>query len=48
MKPGDPFGDLMNAPAKRLLPEGVHASFKLKAATPYPSGVVGLHYERER
>jgi hypothetical protein len=20
----------------------------LKAATPYPSGVVGLHYERER
>lgn len=33
---------------KRLLPEGVHASFKLKAATPYPSGVVGLHYERER
>jgi dihydrofolate reductase len=33
---------------KRLLPERVHATFKLKAATPYPSGVVGLHYERER
>jgi dihydrofolate reductase len=119
MKPGDPFGDLMNAPAKyvvskslekpiwrnttiirdnvvdavrklkaapgksiltdgshelvhtllehdlvdelhlllyplilgggkRLLPERVHATFKLKAATPYPSGVVGLHYERDR
>jgi dihydrofolate reductase len=33
---------------KRLLPERVHATFKLTAATPYPSGVVGLHYERER
>jgi dihydrofolate reductase len=33
---------------KRLLPAGVHATFKLKAATPYPSGVVGLHYERDR
>ena len=33
---------------KRLLPQGVHAAFKLKAATPYPSGVVGLHYERAR
>jgi dihydrofolate reductase len=33
---------------KRLLPDGVHATFKLKAATPYPSGVVGLHYERDR
>ena len=33
---------------KRLLPERVHATFKLKGATPYPSGVVGLHYERER
>ena len=33
---------------KRLLPEGVHAAFKLKASTPYPSGVVGLHYERAR
>ena len=33
---------------KRLLPAGVHAAFKLKAARPYPSGVVGLHYERVR
>jgi dihydrofolate reductase len=119
MKPGDPFGDLMNAPAKyvvsktletpiwrnttiirddpagavrklkaspgktiltdgshelvrtllehdlvdelhlllyplalgggkRLLPQGVHATFTLKSVTPYPSGVVGLHYERAR
>jgi dihydrofolate reductase len=33
---------------KRLLPEGVHATFALKAATPYPSGVVGLDYKRQR
>jgi dihydrofolate reductase len=33
---------------KRLLPAGVHAAFKLKSANPYPSGVVGLHYERAR
>ena len=33
---------------KRLFPERVHAAFKLKAATPYPSGVVGLHYERQK
>jgi dihydrofolate reductase len=33
---------------KRLLPEGVHATFKLVSATPYPSGVVGLDYERQR
>ena len=32
---------------KRLLPEGVHATFGLKAATPYPTGVVGLHYTRQ-
>ena len=31
---------------KRLLPEGTHATFKLTSATPYPSGVVGLHYVR--
>jgi dihydrofolate reductase len=31
---------------KRLFPQGVHSTFKLKAATTYPSGVVGLHYER--
>jgi dihydrofolate reductase len=31
---------------KRALPAGVHTTFGLKAATPYPSGVVGLHYVR--
>jgi dihydrofolate reductase len=31
---------------KRALPAGVHAAFNLTAATPYPTGVVGLHYER--
>jgi len=33
---------------KRVLPEGVHAPFSLMSATPYPSGVVGLHYARQR
>jgi dihydrofolate reductase len=33
---------------KRVMPEGVHATFRLASATPYPSGVVGLHYTRER
>jgi hypothetical protein len=33
---------------KRVLPEGVHATFELKSATPYPTGVVGLHYARRR
>jgi dihydrofolate reductase len=33
---------------KHLFPNGVHAKFRLLAATPYPSGVVGLHYERDR
>jgi dihydrofolate reductase len=31
---------------KKVLPEGVHAAFKLVSATPYPTGVVGLHYDR--
>jgi dihydrofolate reductase len=31
---------------KRLLPSGVYATFSLVAATPYPSGVVGLDYKR--
>jgi dihydrofolate reductase len=31
---------------KRVLPEGVHATFRLNSATPYPTGVVGLHYRR--
>ena len=39
---------LMLGGGKRLLPERVHATFKLKEAKPYPSGVVGLHYERDR
>jgi len=33
---------------KRLLPDGVYLPFKLTSTTPYPSGVVGLHYERDR
>ena len=33
---------------KRVLPNGVHSTFGLKSATPYPSGVVGLHYVRQR
>jgi dihydrofolate reductase len=33
---------------KRLLPSGVHATFKLESAMPYPTGVVGLHYVRQR
>ena len=33
---------------KRVLPSGVHATFSLSSATPYPSGVVGLHYSRQR
>ena len=33
---------------KRLLPAGVHRAFELRQAKPYPSGVVGLHYERAR
>jgi len=33
---------------KRLFPEGLHARFTVKEATPYPTGVVGVHYIRER
>jgi dihydrofolate reductase len=33
---------------KRVMPNDVHATFRLTSATPYPSGVVGLHYARER
>ena len=33
---------------KRVLPEGLHATFSLKSANPYPTGVVGLHYVRQR
>jgi len=33
---------------KRVLPDGVYSLFSLKSATPYPTGVVGLHYVRKR
>jgi hypothetical protein len=33
---------------KRLLPNGLHQTFNLTAATSYPSGVVRLHYKRQR
>jgi dihydrofolate reductase len=33
---------------KRVFPNGVHAAFRLTSATPYPSGVVGLRYTRQR
>jgi dihydrofolate reductase len=33
---------------KRVLPNGVHATFELKSAAPYPTGVVGLHYVARR
>ncbi len=33
---------------KRVLPSGLHTAFRLKSATPYPSGVVGLDYARQR
>jgi dihydrofolate reductase len=32
---------------KRVFAEGVSTTFSLKSATPYPSGVVGLHYGRQ-
>lgn len=37
---------LMLGGGKRVLPDGVHRAFRLRAATPYPSGVVGLDYVR--
>ena len=33
---------------KRVLPGALHATFSLTSATPYPTGVVGLHYARQR
>ena len=32
---------------KRALPNGVYSQFDLTSATPYPTGVVGLHYVRK-
>ena len=33
---------------KRVLPNGLYSTFDLTSATPYPTGVVGLHYTRQR
>ena len=33
---------------KRLLPADVHATFALQSVSPDPTGVVGLHYARQR
>jgi dihydrofolate reductase len=33
---------------KRVLPNGLYTTFELASATPYPTGVVGLHYTRQR
>jgi dihydrofolate reductase len=33
---------------KRVLPNGVTSRFSLASAKPYPTGVVGLHYTRQR
>ncbi|HEU0301359.1 MAG TPA: dihydrofolate reductase family protein [Longimicrobium sp.] len=33
---------------KRVLPNGVHTTFELVSAKPYPTGVVGLHYAARR
>ena len=38
---------LMLGSGKRVLPDGVLATFSLMSAKPYPSGVVGLHYARQ-
>jgi dihydrofolate reductase len=38
---------LMLGNGKRVLPNGVYATFSLLSATPYPTGVVGLHYARQ-
>jgi dihydrofolate reductase len=39
---------LMLGSGKRVLPDGVYARFSLMSATPYPTGVVGLHYARRQ
>jgi dihydrofolate reductase len=33
---------------KRVLPDGVHSTFRLRSAKPYPTGVVDLYYVRAR
>jgi dihydrofolate reductase len=32
---------------KRILPSGLHQTFRLLSAKPYPTGVIGLHYARQ-
>ena len=32
---------------KRMWSDDAHSRFALKSATPYPTGVVGLRYERQ-
>jgi dihydrofolate reductase len=39
---------LMLGSGKRVFPNGVRQEFKLTSSTPYPTGVVGLHYARQR
>jgi dihydrofolate reductase len=39
---------VMLGSGKRVLPSGVHSTFALQETTPYPSGVVGLYYARQR
>ena len=39
---------LMLGSGKRVFPNGVRQEFKLTSSTPYPTGVVGLHYARRR
>jgi len=33
---------------KRIWADDAHTGFTLKSATPYPTGVVGLHYVRQQ
>ena len=39
---------LLLGSGKRLYPDGTHGQYKLQQATPYPTGVVGLYYTRDR
>ena len=39
---------LMLGSGKRVFPNGVRQEFKLTSSTPYPTGVVRLHYVRPR
>jgi len=33
---------------KRVVPNGLHTTFELESARPYPTGVLALHYTRKR